>query len=125
MRAFAIVTVVLLLTGCASTGPRQGGEEPDDKVVAEDPCNRVAGLAADGEIKPAVDEMAALERQGTACSDKVAAAVGTARAQLAEADALVRSPQASRQEGYLSGAAAELEGALAIYPKYYWAKKQL
>lgn len=116
MKALAVTIVAILLAGCASTRP-----QPDDG----EQCDRVANLVGDGEFKPAVDELTALEGEGSVCPDSVLVAVEGARARLAEADALVLSAQGRRQNGDLSGASSDLQKALEVYPKYYWAEKQL
>jgi tetratricopeptide (TPR) repeat protein len=116
MKTLAPTVVFILLTGCASIRPHSGNEEK---------CDRIASLADDGELKPAVDEMSTLEKKGIVCPEKVRVAIDGARARLAEADALVLSAQSKRQLGELEGASSDLERALEVYPKYFWAEKQL
>ena len=116
MKALASAVVVILLAGCASTPAQPVGREQ---------CDRVVSLAGNGEFKPAVDEMIALEKKGVDCPETVVVAAEEARARLAEADALVHSAQGKRRQGDLDGASSDLERALEIYPKYFWAEKQL
>lgn len=114
MRRCAPIVCCALLAACATT------ELP---APADPRCERVASLAAAGEHKPAVDELALLTQERAACPEPVVAAVAESRATLSRADALVREAVAKRDRGDLAAARQGLRQALEIYPKYYWAEK--
>lgn len=125
MRILRFAVFFPLLSGCAS-GPGQSVDETiPTRPAGSESCERAASLAGAGELKPAVDEMAVVEQLGVRCPEEVLKVVETARARLEEADALVHSAQEKRRQGDLAGAATDLGSALATYPKYYWAEKQL
>ena len=82
--------------------------------------SRISELSRSGEHKPAVDAFQALEQIGGTCSPEVADSVSRSRAKLMKADSYVHKALQRRKEGNLLSARANLERALAIYPKYYW-----
>jgi tetratricopeptide (TPR) repeat protein len=69
--------------------------------------------------------MATLEERGVACRRKVDSAVKKSQDKLDRADTLVRRAREKKQQGDLVGARQDLSSALEVYPKYYWAQKQL
>ena len=95
----------------------------DIGVDIEALCDRVAQLAADGQLKPAVEEMKSLLDQNIDCPEDVLAAVKHSNEVLADADDHIRSALEKRRQGDLLGARAGLATALDLYPKYYWADK--
>lgn len=116
MRAVAGSVLLILLVGCktAPVKPRESSR-----------CDRVVSLCGAGEHKPALDELTELERQGIVCRDEVRAAAERSVAKVKQADSLIKAAQGKRAAGDLAGARESLDQALVVYPKYYWAKKQL
>lgn len=88
-------------------------------------CDEMAELAQDGDHKPAVDRFDELLDEGTECPLENEALAAQSRLALDLADELVLSSTAKKQAGDFDGAQADLEAALEVYPKYYWARKLL
>lgn len=116
MRALVASLLLTVLAGCAST---------QQVTTGTSGCDRVASLAQAGEYKPAVDEMATLAARGVACRRRVGSAVKRSQRKLDKADTYLLRSQEKRQHGDLAGARRDLTAALEVYPKYYWAQRQL
>jgi tetratricopeptide (TPR) repeat protein len=67
-----------------------------------------------------VDTAQELARSGDSCPSDVKEAVSQSRSKLSKADSYVHKALKRRKEGDLLSARADLQQALAIYPKYYW-----
>jgi len=116
VRALVAILLLAVLAGCAST---------QQVATSSSGCDRIASLVRAGEYKPAVDEMATLEARGVACRRKVDSAVKKSQGKLDRADTLVHRAREKKRQGDLAGAKQDLNSALEVYPKYYWAQKQL
>ena len=125
MKRLAGVLCCTALAAC--TGSKPPAPPGPERALAPAPqpsaCAAVASLAATGEHKPAVDQWPSLRYASVACNDAVLAAVERSRAALDEADAYVHRALQSKKEDDLDAARRHFDTALAICPKYYWARK--
>jgi len=88
-------------------------------------CDRILGLSRTGEHKPAVDAGDRLKNAGKDCSNRIQSRIEISRKRLGKADAYLHKALQRKKEGNLLSAQANLEMALSVYPKYYWAQKLL
>lgn len=136
-----VLVAIVVLTGCTHGGntpvdtrPPLPVDSAPSKITIDaaepeprfaDRCRELTSLTESGDYKQATDLLARLETARAPCPDHDLAAAEQSRRRLDSADDLIRSSTARKQEGDVHGAIRDLEHALEIYPKYYWASKLL
>lgn len=100
---------------------------PDIKIYPEKnpQCTKILKFSQTGEHKKAVDLAGKLLKGGLKCPEKVSAAIDFSQSKIDQADAYVFAALSYKKEGKLLESQTNLQNALDIYPKYYWARNLL
>jgi tetratricopeptide (TPR) repeat protein len=137
------LAAALLVASCGSTNspapvkpvaPQVAPPRAPVKIVISDlepeplpdaRCDRVVALATAGDHKPAADQLDEIQNDDAFCHREALEAAAGSRRLLAEADSLIHSSTEKKRQGDVAGARTDLEHAIEVYPKYYWARKLL
>jgi tetratricopeptide (TPR) repeat protein len=118
-----------ITSGCALIGPGREHKSEDALVEAgaesKSQCVRIVKFSQAGKYKTAVDIADELNKAGYRCSKKVLERIHFSRSKLNKADAYVLKSKNRKKDGKLLSARTNLQKALEIYPKYYWAQNLL
>ncbi len=88
-------------------------------------CTQILKFSRAGEHKTTVDIADKLTKTGYSCSEEVSERIHFSQSKLNQADSYVLKAKKCKQEGKLLDAQTNLQKALVIYPKYYWARNML